>query len=115
MPFTLTVTVSTLPAPFGPSIKLVLSVLKSLAGAFVCNIDAGGLPTVFLNQGISVNSAPPMKFSSEVGPGLGLDVPLSMRPFVVVPAIRSGRGKMEAGLATETMRSRARRYEGRVR
>ncbi len=50
-----------------------------------------------------------MKFSSLEGSGLGLDAPLSMRPFRLVVDIRSGRGKMEAGLATETMRSRARR------
>ena len=57
---------------------------------------------------ISVSSAPPMK-SRSVGEGLGDEVPLRSRPFVVEAGVRVGRGKTEAGLATETIRSRARR------
>ena len=60
------------------------------------------------SQAISVSSAPPMK-SLSVGSGLGDDVPLRSRPFVVAAGVRVGRGKTEAGLATETIRSRARR------
>ncbi len=105
-PFTFTVTVSTDPAPFGPSMTLVLSVLRSLVGPLCGGV---GLPIVFRIHGISVSSAPPMK-SLSAGPGLGDDVPLRSRPFVVVAAgVSVGRGKTDAGLATETIRSRARR------
>ncbi len=63
----------------------------------------------FLSHGISVSSAPPMKLFSAEGSGLGLDAPFSKNPFVSVVGFIVGRGKAEAGLATLTMRSRARR------
>ena len=93
---------------------LVLSVLRSLLlllvevdGPLSCPA-AVGLPAT-RSQGISVSSAPPMK-SLSAGSGLGDDdVPLRSRPFVVAAGVSVGRGKMEEGLATDTMRSRARR------
>ena len=93
---------------------LVLSVLRSLIVVVgVGTVCAGvGLPGIF-NQGISVSSDPPIK-SLSAGSGLGDEVPLRSRPFVVATGVSVGRGKMEAGLATETIRSRARRYEGSV-
>ena len=103
-PFTFTVTVSTEPAPFGPSMTLVLSVLKSLVGPLCTGVGLPMRPT----HGISVSSAPPMK-SLSAGSGLGDDVPLRSRPLVVAAGVSVGRGKTEAGLATETIRSRARR------
>ena len=123
-PFTLTVTVSTLPAPLGPSMTRVLSVRRSptkpalLAFAFD---NPPGLLLPFaviwfwllLSQGISVNSAPPMKsisLNAPSSPELS-SLPFNKGPFVVavVGGARVGSGKIEAGLATETIRSRARR------
>ena len=109
-PFTFTVTVSIDPAPLGPSMTLVLSVLRSLLVVVVVGplcIGVGLFPA-FIIHGISVSSAPPMK-SLSAGSGLGDEVPLSSRPFVVAAGVSVGRGKTEAGLATETIRSRARR------
>ena len=103
-PFTFTVTVSTDPAPFGPSMTLVLSVLRSLVGP-LC-IGVGVLRP--LSHGISVSSAPPRK-SMFTGSGLGDVVPLRSLPLVVAAGVSVGRGKTEAGLATDTIRSRARR------
>lgn len=102
-PFTFTVTVSTDPAPFGPSMTLVLSVRRSLVGPLCI-----GVGVLRLSHGISVSSAPPRK-SVFTGSGLDDVVPLRSRPFVVAAGVSVGRGKMEAGLATDTIRSRARR------
>jgi len=46
-PFTDTVTVSTLPAPFGPSMRLLLSVRRSLAVPFPSEAVGEGLPAAF--------------------------------------------------------------------
>lgn len=72
---------------------------------------------VTLSHGIGVNTAPPTKSSP---PGVleasGVDEPFKRRPLALaIDDPTAGRGKTFAGLETESTRSRARRYDGKVR
>lgn len=111
----MTVTVSREPAPLGPSIRDVDSVRRSLALARSLLRYEGEVAP--FSQGIGVNSAPPMKSSAlGVSEESGVKEPFKARPFEAADGWAiSGRGKKFAGLETEMTRSRARRYEGRVR
>lgn len=55
----------------------------------------------------------PLRFSSSSRSGV--EVPFRRPLFVVEAEVMLGSGKEDKGLETETMRSSARRYEGRVR
>ena len=108
MPFTVTVTVSRDPAPFGPSINEVDSVRRS--PALVRSGERYDSEADPFNQGIGVSSAPPIKSSLGLSEGSGVVEPFKRRPFEVVDGeVIDGRGKILAGLETEMTRSRARK------
>lgn len=129
MPLTVTETVSMEPEPLGPSIREVDSVRRSLFVGSVrgrAGVGSGWWVVVFVSQGMGVRAAPPMKSSSssswvslaEVGVADGGEEPFWSRPFVRLLEAgeeMEGSGKRDKGLETEMTRSRARRYEGRVR
>lgn len=128
MPLTVTETVSMEPEPLGPSIREVDSVRRSLfVGRVRGRARVGSEWVVFVSQGMGVRAAPPMKSSSsssswvslvEVGVADGGEEPFCSRPFVRLleeGEEMEGSGNRDKGLDTEMTRSRARRYEGRVR
>ena len=108
-PLTVTLTVSMLPAPFGPWIVSVPSVCSSPS----LWLPPALIPLLLPSQGIGVRSAPPRlsslprPFLSWI-PLLGFASPLVRKPLLP-PIMPVGRGKSVTGELTDTTRSRARR------
>jgi hypothetical protein len=108
-PLTVTLTVSMLPAPFGPWIVSVPSVCSSPS----LWLPPALTPLLLPSHGIGVRSAPPRlsslprPFRSWM-PLFGLASPFVRKPLFP-PIMPVGRGKSDTGELTDTTRSRARR------
>lgn len=125
-PFTVTETVSMLPAPLGPSMVSVLSDLSSPspdAGVDVpvpLLLEAADKMLLFFNHGIGVSKAPPSD-SSLPSPSRSVmpfdcpESPFTRKPPLGATACSCGSGKSEKGELTDTQRSSALRYFGRKR